>query len=1027
MIVLQQIINKTDTIINLRSSRLPPSIPITPNKPENLYKLYKNILLEEDKFNIRSQTNILDDTIIKLNNNKKEEIVINSFEENYRLIPNTNDFFIILNNITGEQITESSPNQEFNKLKTHQIDRILEIIETPIIIKKIHQYKDYIQLDTENSEYIKLYNSNYSLETTNHYSINKIVNTTQILYTIKHKNLMDGDHFYYIRLYNNYGLYLQKEIIHNIDLKLPKITYKSQITTTNNPNIIFKVILKDGIDIKLFEQNNEITHLFIISKTNTNIDEYTYTFTKILPYQQSGNYSIIIKGYDNQNNIVTDNINLVIDLSGPLIKNKAITTPSNNNLPKIEIIAKNATNIEFYNNDYTINNSHHYYIVKQSINLNEMKFIVSLNNPLTDGNHKLYFIINDIYNNITTDSIEIDIDTTPPTIISSKQLTAININKPTIEILASRDTKLVKLYLDSSYNQEVTDKFSITLTRQEDNTIINCHKKTALLDGVYRYYIGVFDNYLNHAQVTLDLTIDTTPPTIISSKQLTAININKPTIEILASRDTKLVKLYLDSSYNQEVTDKFSITLTRQEDNTIINCHKKTALLDGVYRYYIGVFDNYLNHAQVTLDLTIDTTPPTIISSKQLSPITNSYITFEIISNNANYVEIYQDINYNKNVTIEYNINIVNNIFTINSLKPFSDGEFNIYFKIYDKYSNFINSLIPIIVNAEPIYITDKQVLTSETNPTTQLLIKTTKNGKSIELFDNSNYNSKIDQLYEIRKEKLDTNTISYSLNKYNPYEVDGFYTIYFRIYNTSNLFVDDSIQFNIDAYLPIINITIPINTPTNNNTPEFYYTSNKNARLSANFSFENDNKVVIGSNKIILTKLEDGTYREYYIEVMDKYLRTSRVLLPEFIINTINILILEKNKTNLNYGKVRIDITISNGINKITNVELYNDKNFKYNITNLFNIERINNTFTFTNKNTYPSGSYDIFIKAFNQDNTDIDITEIILEINNTPELYPIAFNKPLHKNIHDIIYNLRWSIYDNVIKNHKLIYPSI
>ena len=116
---------------------------------------------------------------------------------------------------------------------------------------------------------------------------------------------------------------------------------------------------------------------------------------------------------------------------------------------------------------------------------------------------------------------------------------------------------------------------------------------------------------------------------------------------------------------------------------------------------------------------------------------------------------------------------------------------------------------------------------------------------------------------------------------------------------------------FVIDNVLPELNITTPISTRTNDNTPSVTINSTKDATISSSLSFSSPTNGLVGDNTITFNTLVDATYNKVTVTFTDFAGNPSTITLPIFIIDTVAPTLTEttliSTPTNINTPQVVI------------------------------------------------------------------------------------------------------------------------
>lgn len=287
----------------------------------------------------------------------------------------------------------------------------------------------------------------------------------------------------------------------------------------------------------------------------------------------------------------------------------------------------------------------------------------------------------------------------------------------------------------------------------------------------------------------------------------------------------------------------------------------------------------------------------------------------------------------------------------------------------------------------------------------------TIQDGKQFQFYQDSDYLIDITSLFSLTNQI--NNNYLFTINKH--YINDGSYPIYIRLLDEMNNKVEQEFSLIINRQPPQIHIIKSITSISNITKPEIIIYSNDDGILTSSLDFPDIYQTIqSGENKIIFNPLTDNVYSNETITITDIIGNQTTILIPDFIIDTIAPLIINKKQiTSINNGLVQIEIIINNGID----IDLYSDNSYSLNskITDLFTKTKINNIFIFTKKQIYLTGKYNIYIKTFDQSgNSSTDILEIIIDL--TPSLNYIITQyrvSGIRRDIVQIKNELNWMSY--------------
>jgi len=293
----------------------------------------------------------------------------------------------------------------------------------------------------------------------------------------------------------------------------------------------------------------------------------------------------------------------------------------------------------------------------------------------------------------------------------------------------------------------------------------------------------------------------------------------------------------------------------------------------------------------------------------------------------------------------------------------------------------------------------------------------TIQDGNQFQFYQDSDYLIDITSLFALTNQI--NNNYLYTIHKH--YINDGVYPIYIRLLDEMNNTVDKEFNLVINRQPPQINIVKSITPIYNITQPEIIIFSNDDGILTSSLDFPVVYQTIqLGENKIIFDSLTDNVYSNETLTITDIIGNQTTIFIPDFIIDTIEPLIISKKQlTTINNGVVQIEIIINYGID----IDLYSDNSYSIDskITHLFTKNKLtHNRFIFTKKEIYPTGIYYIYIKTFDQSgNNKMDVLEIIVDL--TPSFHYIMTQYKvtgIRREINKIKSQLTWLSY-RIINN--------
>ncbi len=356
-----------------------------------------------------------------------------------------------------------------------------------------------------------------------------------------------------------------------------------------------------------------------------------------------GKHTVRLVSFDKANNYFEKQFSFIVDLEKPEIVVLSPLNESYTNTQSVYISLNVTDNYNLSSLSITINNE-----LLFNKKLNSSQVLLNESIELAVGQN---IITIEAIDNASLKSIvkfTIYLDTEDP--IIRGDTTFINSTYIELSIVASDNLKLsnITVYLDG----DILDIY------EESHIVINLN----LEEGIHNITIYAIDKAGNKAQKQIELIIDVTLPemNIIQPANSTILNASEIEINVTVQDNigVKCVLIYVD--------DEMAL------NRSVNEIYYRFNLSDGTHNITIVSIDLVGNKAIAYLEITIDTTPPTVAI---ISPENNSVV---------NESEVTIQISYLDNIGISRIILIVNGSVVYNTTNLIN--EFNIQLGLEGKY-----------------------------------------------------------------------------------------------------------------------------------------------------------------------------------------------------------------------------------------------------------------------------------------------------------------------------------------------------
>ncbi len=494
------------------------------------------------------------------------------------------------------------------------------------------------------------------------------------------------------------------------------------------------------------------------------------------------------------------------------------------------------------------------------------------------------FFVDSIYPNIT-----INAPSENPAYLSQNYFDVV------LNVIETNPSRLLFNVIDSGESKLVNR----TYTNGTNQTFRYPDGTEEVEEGIYNYSLTATDLF-NHESIIQGIVyLDTTPPTI---------QINSPQNNSFVSGIIEIQTTTDDGEGSGVPEDGVLIELINESVNLeISSSFDTTAFADGNYTIKATTYDKATNSNFSDIMVIIDNTKPEI-ADLQITPNPTKQgqvnISITLVEENLNYstkpiIEI-------NNLTSSYSITetgFANNQWS-GTLIINDDNEERIAEIIVNGFTDLAenimdeNSDYTFNVDTLEPYISEIQDFSSlKISPKNQdgfldevnVDLKFSETSSAVIYIENEEG----EIVKEVYSSSSVTNPQSKSWNGTNQtgeYVADGSYHVKVNltdmIGNTNHSIMVGMVK--VDNTAPILEEVTQIQTPTNDNTPEYKFNSTEKGNITYFNCPANLEEAVSGNNTIILNGLEDGNYSNCIIQVNDEAGNIGENLtITEFVIDT--------------------------------------------------------------------------------------------------------------------------------------------
>ena len=396
------------------------------------------------------------------------------------------------------------------------------------------------------------------------------------------RNLSDGSHTVDVKAVDNASNENTTSVTFTVDTTAPELTIDSPLNGT-----IFNITTNVTVSWTASDATSGISHYEIRSNSGnwTDVELNTsYTFTEL----SDDSYTVEVKVIDNASNENTTSVKFTVDTRAPEV---AITSPADG-------ARLNTANVMVsWNGSDATSGIDHYEIRIDSGNWTDVKLNRSYTfTNLLDGSHTVDVKAIDNEGNKNRASVTFTVDATAPdiTITSPSDGTIFNTTTVTVSWAGSDATSGIDHYeirIDSGNWTDLELNTSYTFTN--------------LSDGSHTVDVKAVDNASNENTTSATFTVDTTAPEITINVPSDGTTFNKTTVTVS-----------WNSSDATSGIDHYEIRMdsgnwTNVDLNRTCNF---TGLSEGSHTVDVRAVDNASNENTTSVNFTVDTTPPTIVS-----------------------------------------------------------------------------------------------------------------------------------------------------------------------------------------------------------------------------------------------------------------------------------------------------------------------------------------------------------------------------------------------------------------------------
>lgn len=601
---------------------------------------------------------------------------------------------------------------------------------------------------------------------------------------------------------------------------------EKQFTKDTEPPEILGKTVDDGDFVSAQKWLNvTLSDLSSISSRRFNISNGSEQKSGNLNYSlntttlEGGSYNLTYNVSDSLGYYRIRKVSFTVDNQDPQLNSRA---PGRNISGSFSLNATWSDDSGVKNAIYQIKNSSG--VVKQG----DLNFTVD-STSLEDGKYDVVFQVEDLANHTVEDVYEIKVDNTAPDI---------TISAPENGSYQSGDFS-AEGFVNDAFSSIKSSNY--TISNQTYSTTSSINKtvdSSGLKDGEYDIKFKASDNLDNYDSRTINITLDTTDPTISPG--------------LKEGNYTGVVEIRSAWSDNLGV-NKTTYTIENdsgiQREGELNDTMDSGTLGDGGYNLTYKVTDLADNTVEERFEIKIDNTPPEINVS---SPGNGTFINQDL------QLEAYWEENIS--AVREANYTLSNSTYSISGklndsiqVSKLDDGEYDIYFRAYDIANNSKTKRINITVDTTA---PDASIL----NPSNQSFIS--GNFSSNASFSDDTSGVQGHSLYiKNSSGKQENLTVNSSLNS-SKFE-DGNYSLVINVSDRSSNFETEMFEIRIDNTYPKIEWLSP--PPKNREEFSIRAVLNDNTVVnSSSYTVENSSGIQEqgAPNATIDSRtLEDGNY----------------------------------------------------------------------------------------------------------------------------------------------------------------------
>ena len=400
-------------------------------------------------------------------------------------------------------------------------------------------------------------------------------------------DLSDGSHTITVIAYDTLGNTNQSTVLVTVDATPPSVQI---LEPSDNEWVGASVTVRwranDNVNLSAIE-----IYLNDTLKDTLPPDASSYVITDLT----TGKYVVLLRVNDTVGNSAEDSVLFNVDVSLPSIR---ITTPSENDLTpshvEVRWEASDDSGIAYY--QIIVDGTPYTTTTTASITLD-----------LGDGNHSVTVEAYDLSGKSSSDTVRFTVDATPPSVeITSPQPGDFyNTSHLRIEWKAFDNHGIARIYLLLNGGQIA-----------ELPSGAESYELTNLSEGVATITVVVEDLVGCTSQASVEVTIDLTPPALVSSPPARFLNYTNITLQWIGEDN------YGIQSYLVIIDDEQRITCSY--------CSVSVALEEGNHTIRIVAVDYAGNSASTFYWLVVDLTPPTV-SILEPSPESTVNTTFSVV------------------------------------------------------------------------------------------------------------------------------------------------------------------------------------------------------------------------------------------------------------------------------------------------------------------------------------------------------------------------------------------------------------